>query len=98
MIPYFDAHCDTLYRCMETGEGGELDYGDTRAAQLAYFAKSHELRKNEGHIDLTRGKAFSRYGQVFALFHDGKYPPADGRSVQSDAPGRSWRKRNLPGL
>ena len=52
MIPYFDAHCDTLYRCMETGEGGELDYGDTRAAQLAYFAKSRELGQNEGHIDL----------------------------------------------
>ena len=61
MIPYFDAHCDTLYRCMETGESGELDYGDTRAAQLAYFSKSRELGQNEGHIDLARGKAFARY-------------------------------------
>ena len=82
MSPYFDAHCETLYRCMEPGESGELDYGDTRAAQLAYFAKSRELGQNEGHIDLVRGREFSRYGQVFALFHDGKYPPHDGMWAQ----------------
>jgi len=28
-----------------------------------------ELRKNIGHIDLERGRKFSRYAQVFALFH-----------------------------
>ena len=78
MIPYFDAHCDTLYRCMETGESSALEYGDTRDAQIEYFAKSQELRKNDGHLDLTRGKDFTRYGQVFALFHDALESPADG--------------------
>ena len=78
MISYFDAHCDTLYRCLETGVGGELDYGATREEQLAYFAQSKYLRQNGGHVDLQRGKKFARYGQVFALFGDGKYPPADG--------------------
>ena len=24
MISYFDAHCDTVYRCMETGEVSAL--------------------------------------------------------------------------
>ena len=82
MIPYFDAHCDTLYRCMETGENSALEYGDSRAAQIEYFAKSHELRKNGGHLDLTRGKDFARYGQVFALFHDAAEAPSDGMWAQ----------------
>lgn len=82
MIPYFDAHCDTLYRCLETGETSALEYGDTRAAQIEYFAKSHELRKNEGHLDFTRGREFSRYAQVFALFHDAAEAPADGLWAQ----------------
>ena len=25
MIPYFDAHCDTIYRCLETGETSTLE-------------------------------------------------------------------------
>ena len=33
MIPYFDAHCDTVYRCLETGETSALGYGDSREAQ-----------------------------------------------------------------
>lgn len=82
MIPYFDAHCDTLYRCMETGETSALEYGDTRAEQTEYFSKSHELRKNDGHLDLARGKEFARYGQVFALFHDALEVPADGMWAQ----------------
>ena len=82
MIPYFDAHCDTLYRCLETGEASALEYGDTRAAQIEYFAKSHELGQNEGHLDLTRGKKFARYGQVFALFHDALEAPTDGMWAQ----------------
>lgn len=39
-----------------------------------------ELKKNIGHIDLERGRTFSRYAQVFALFH-----------AASDAPeGQLW--------
>ena len=46
MIPYFDAHCDTVYRCLETGETSALDYGDSREEQCRYYAASAHLRKN----------------------------------------------------
>lgn len=36
------------------------------------------LRKNEGHLDLTRLKAYDRAAQVFAIFHDLAQAPADG--------------------
>ncbi len=82
MIPYFDAHCDTLYRCLETGETSPLDYGRSREEQVAYFARCEGLRHNGGHVDLQRGTEFSRYGQVFALFHDAAEAPADGMWAQ----------------
>ena len=82
MIPYFDAHCDTLYRCLETGERSPLEYGESREEQMAYFARCEGLRQNGGHVDLHRGKRFSCYGQVFALFHDAAEAPADGMWAQ----------------
>lgn len=82
MISYFDAHCDTLYRCLETGEISALEYGADRAEQLRYFAVCEHLRQNGAHLDLTRGKAFGRYAQVFALFHDAAEAPADGLWAQ----------------
>lgn len=82
MIPYFDAHCDTLYRCMETGETSPLEYGANREEQLRYFAASRNLRQNGGHIDLVRCTAFSRSAQVFAIFHDAQEAPADGMWAQ----------------
>ena len=82
MIPYFDAHCDTLYRCLETGEHSSLEYGQNREEQMAYFACCEGMRQNGGHVDLQRGKNFSRFGQVFALFHDAAEAPADGMWAQ----------------
>ncbi|MFR1973219.1 MAG: hypothetical protein ACLS3F_00930 [Oscillospiraceae bacterium] len=34
MISYFDAHCDTIWRCMETGP--VADYGETEQEQRAF--------------------------------------------------------------
>ena len=82
MIPYFDAHCDTVYRCLETGETSALDYGDSREEQCRYYAASAHLRKNDGHIDLERSRQFSRCAQFFALFHDAAEAPADGLWAQ----------------
>ena len=82
MIPYFDAHCDTVYRCLETGETSALDYGDSREEQCRYYAASAHLRKNGGHIDLERSRQFSCCAQFFALFHDAAEAPADGLWAQ----------------
>ena len=82
MIPYFDAHCDTVYRCLETGETSTLEYGDNREEQRRYYAASTHLRKNGGHIDLERGLMFRRCAQFFALFHDAAEAPADGMWAQ----------------
>ena len=82
MIPYFAAHCDTVYRCLETGETSALDYGDSREEQCRYYAASAHLRKNGGHIDLERSRQFSRCAQFFALFHDAAEAPADGLWAQ----------------
>lgn len=82
MIPYFDAHCDTIYRCLETGEYSALEYGANRAQQLCYYAASTHLRENGGHIDLMRGRQFSRCAQFFALFHDAAEAPPDGMWAQ----------------
>ena len=82
-IPYFDAHCDTIYRCEETGCGdAALEMEADRAAQEAYYAACGSLRENGGHIDLMRGRAFARYGQFFALYWDAKNAPADGMPAQ----------------
>lgn len=82
MIPYFDAHCDTIYRCLETGETSALEYGEDREEQRRYYAVSTHLRKNGGHIDLERGLKFRRCAQFFALFHDAAEAPADGMWAQ----------------
>ena len=82
MIPYFDAHCDTIYRCLETGENSALDYGENREEQRRYYAASTHLRENGGHIDLLRGKKFQRCAQFFALFHDAAEAPIDGMWAQ----------------
>lgn len=72
MIPYFDAHCDTLWRCM-SGESQTMP-----EMQQTWFAASDTLRENNGHIDLKRGTAFLRYAQFFALFSDPAEAAADG--------------------
>ena len=82
MLSYFDAHCDTIYRCLETGEASALDYGENREEQRRYYAASTHLRENGGHIDLLRGKKFQRCAQFFALFHDAAESPADGMWAQ----------------
>ena len=82
MLSYFDAHCDTIYRCLETGENSALDYGENREEQRRYYAASTHLRENGGHIDLLRGKKFQRCAQFFALFHDAAEAPIDGMWAQ----------------
>lgn len=82
MISCFDAHCDTVYRCMETGETSALEYGTNREAQRAHYAACTHMRNNSGHIDLERGLRFKRYAQFFALFHDAAEAPADGMWAQ----------------
>lgn len=42
-IPYFDAHCDTIWRCMVTEP--VADYGETEAERCAYFQAGGSLRK-----------------------------------------------------
>ena len=78
-FPYFDAHCDTIYRIEESGEGQALEMG-SREEQLAYYGAADKLRQNEGHIDLTRTRrCFSRYGQFFALYWDtARLAPGEG--------------------
>ena len=81
-IPYFDAHCDTIYRCMMTGGEVTLDFGEDAEEQKRFFAKCGCLRENEGHIDLMRGRRFARFGQFFALFFDAADAPEDGMWAQ----------------
>lgn len=82
-IPYFDAHCDTIYRCEENGGvDTALEMEADPAKQQAYYAACGCLRENGGHIDLVRGRDFARYGQFFALYWDAKNAPADGMFAQ----------------
>lgn len=74
-IPYFDAHCDTIWRCMVTEP--VADYGETEAERRAYFQAGGSLRKNDGHIDLERSRGFAGRGQFFALYDDVKSLPPD---------------------
>ena len=46
MISYFDAHCDTIWRCMETGP--VADYGETEQEQRAFFKTGGGQRQNCG--------------------------------------------------
>ncbi len=81
MISYFDAHCDTIYRCWETGERISLEFGDIEA-QRKYFADCACLRENKGHIDLVRAQRLERYAQFFALFYDANDAPKEGMWIQ----------------
>ena len=76
-FPYFDAHCDTIYRCMMDTSGSALCFGDTGEAQRQFFADCSCLRSNKGHIDLQRGAQFARYAQFFALFAHKNAPQED---------------------
>ena len=76
MFSYFDAHCDTIYRCRETGEKISMEFADAEERRK-YFAVCQCLRENGGHIDLARARAFDRYAQFFALFYDANDAPKD---------------------
>lgn len=67
-IPYFDGHCDTIWRCMQTEP--VADYGDTEEARRAYFSACSALRENGGHVDLLRGQSYQKRAQIFALYDD----------------------------
>lgn len=68
MLRYFDAHCDTIYRCEMSGGTAALDLSTDAQTQKAYFDACDGLRQNGGHVDLTRGRALGQYAQFFALF------------------------------
>lgn len=67
-IPYFDGHCDTIWRCMNTMP--IADYGSTEAECRAYFSACSALRENGGHLDLVRGQKYAKRAQFFALYDD----------------------------
>jgi len=77
MISYFDAHCDTIYRCEMTGDNIASEPG-AEDAQRACLARSTCLRENRGHIDLKRSREFAHYGQLFALYYDANDPAPNG--------------------
>ena len=91
-IPYFDAHCDTIWRCMMTEpvEG----YGETEEEQRDYFQSGGSLRKNGGHVDLERSRGFARRGQFFALYDDVKALP-DGTAWRRCREMHDWFLRQL---
>ncbi len=73
MIPYFDAHCDTIHRCAVSSQA------DQPAEWQAYWDAVQGIRENKGHVDLQRSRrAFSRYAQFYALFHSQEYAPPEG--------------------
>lgn len=72
MIPYFDAHCDTIHRCVVEARP------DQPEAVQAYWNAVQGLRQNGGHVDLLRGGRFARYAQFFALYHNPDFAPEDG--------------------
>lgn len=75
-IPYFDAHCDTIWRCMAASGG------DDGAGLPPTLRTGSGLLRNEGHVDLTRDALFARRGQFFALYDDVKRLPD----------GTAWRR------
>ena len=87
MISYFDAHCDTIWRCMETGP--VADYGETEQEQRAFFKTGGGLRQNCGHVDLLRDRDFARRGQFFALYDDVKRLP-EGTAWQRCCQMHDW--------
>ncbi len=76
MIPYFDAHCDTIHRCIIPARPDQPERVQT------YWNAVQGLRRNGGHVDLLRGAALGRYAQFFALYHDPDCPPEDGLWAQ----------------
>lgn len=58
-IPYFDAHCDTISRCVETGE-------DFTGEDREFYAVPCSLRRSEGHIDLERTERAFRATRSFS--------------------------------
>ena len=75
-IPYFDAHCDTIWRCMAASGG------DDGAGLPPTLRTGSGLLRNEGHVDLTRDALFAWRGQFFALYDDVKRLPD----------GTAWRR------
>lgn len=64
-IPYFDAHCDTIYRCLRTGaqlreNDGHLDLH--RASSFGRFAQVFALYQDPE--ELPRGSTMVREGRL----------------------------------
>ena len=70
MYPYFDAHCDTLWRCGQR-EGPCQNGGD--------------LWQNSGHLDLERLSVYAPMGQVFALYEDSAACPDGFAAIRAQA-------------
>lgn len=83
-IPYFDAHCDTIWRCM-AASGGD----DSGAGLPPVLRTGSGLLRNDGHVDLTRDALFARRGQFFALYDNVKQLP-DGAAWQRCCEMHDW--------
>ncbi len=56
-----------------------IPYFDGHCDTISRCAQTGQpLRENDGQLDLKRLGAFDGAAQVFAIFHDGAQPPADG--------------------
>ena len=74
MISCFDAHCDTIYRCMETGETSALEYGANREEQRRYYSVFFDEMGssiNFAYYCLTISKEYSLFGNKMIAY--GKY-------------------------
>ena len=67
-IPYFDGHCDTIWRCMK--REAVPDYGATEDECRAYFSACAALRIKQ-HIALSE--------QLFCAVHIDDRPGVDAR-------------------
>ena len=60
-IPYFDGHCDTIWRCMK--REAVPDYGATEDERRAYFFRLRRPAGKQGHVDLLRGQHYRKRAQ-----------------------------------
>ena len=89
-IPYFDAHCDTIYRCLRTGaqlreNDGHLDLH--RASSFGRFAQVFALYQDPE--ELPRGSTMVREGRRFTGGFYRRWSRT-GTSSSPAAPAQRW--------
>lgn len=83
-IPYFDAHCDTIYRCEENGcvLAQLWRWRQTRRSSRLTMLPAAVCGKTVDTLTWCEDRDFARYGQFFALYWDAKNAPAGGMFAQ----------------